>query len=231
MTRRLDRLALIRFGILIVLIVAGTIAVLLVGIPDATSLRENFAQSGLLGVVAFIGLYALLSLTPIPASALTIAAGISFGLVRGILVVDIAATTGAIAALYLGRLLGRDAVRGMASGRLGALDELLSRRGLLSVILVRMVPIFPFAAVNYASGLTAVKVRDYVVGTAIGIVPVSFAYVAVGAYGSKPGSLPFVLAIVSLLVVTVVGALVARRRKQPVAAGTDMPEIAAEETR
>lgn len=220
MAKRLNRLALIRFGILLALIAAGTVAVLLVGIPDAATLRENFAQAGVMGVLAFIGLYALLSLTPIPASALTIAAGISFGLVRGILVVDIAATIGAIAALYLGRLLGRDAVRGMAGARLDSLDELLSRRGLLSVILVRLVPIFPFAAVNYASGLTAVKVRDYVIGTAIGILPASVAYVAVGAYGSKPGSLPFVLAVSSLVIVTVVGGVLARRRRQ----GRTVPE-------
>lgn len=231
MTRRFDGLAVIRFGILVGLVTAGTIAALLVGIPDGATLRENFAEAGLLGVLTFVGLYALLSLTPIPASALTVAAGICFGLVRGILIVDIAATLGAIAALYLGRLLGRDAVRGMAAGRLNALDELLSRRGLLSVILVRMVPIFPFAAVNYASGLTAVRVRDYVLGTAIGIVPVSTAYVAIGAYGSKPSSLPFILAIVSLLVVTVVGALIARRRSQPANAVVNIPEIAAEESR
>lgn len=213
MLRGIDRLALIRFGVLLALIVAGTIAVFIVGVPDAQTLRSNFAGNGVVGVLAFIGLYVLLSLTPFPASALTIAAGISFGLGKGILVVVVAATLGAVAALYLGRMLGREAVRGMASGRLDSLDALLSRRGTLSVILVRMVPVFPFAAVNYASGLTAVKVRDYVIGTAIGIVPVSAAYVAVGAYGAKPGSLPFVLAVVSLVVVTAIGALAARRRK------------------
>lgn len=214
MLRGIDRLALIRFGILVALIVAGTIAVLIVGLPDAETLRSSFAGNGAAGVLAFIGLYVLLSLTPFPASAMTIAAGISFGLGQGILVVVVAATLGAVTALYLGRMLGRDAVRGMASGRLDSLDALLSRRGMLSVILVRMVPVFPFAAVNYASGLTAVKVRDYVIGTAVGIIPVSGAYVAVGAYGAKPGSLPFVLAVVSLVVVTAIGALAARRRKK-----------------
>lgn len=231
MLRRLDRLAVIRFGILLALIAVGTVAVFLVGVPDADTLRANFANSGVLGVFGFIGLYVVLSLTPIPASALTIAAGISFGLVRGILVVDVAATLGAVAALYLGRMLGRDAVRGMASGRLDSLDALLGRRGLLSVMVIRLIPIFPFAAVNYASGVTVVRVRDYVIGTAIGILPASAAYVAVGAYGSKPGSLPFVIAVGSLIVVTVIGALAARRRQQT---GTVVPEVAEqaqEETR
>lgn len=210
----IDRLARIRFGILLAMCVAGTVAVFVVGLPDADTLRTSFAGHGWLGVAAFIGLYVVLSLTPFPASALTIVAGISFGLVEGLVVVVVAATLGAVAAFYLGRMLGRDAVRGMASGRLDSLDALLGRRGLLSVMLVRMVPIFPFAVVNYASGLTAVKVRDYVLGTAIGIVPVSAAYVAVGAYSGSPGSLPFVLAVVSLVVVTAIGLLAVRRRRK-----------------
>lgn len=227
MLSRIDRLARIRFGILLAGGVAGTIAVFVVGVPDADTLRESFAGHGLPGVLAFIGLYVVLSLTPFPASALTIAAGISFGLVEGLVVVVVAATLGAVAAFYLGRMLGRDAVRGMASGRLDSLDALLSRRGLLSVILVRMVPVFPFAVVNYASGLTAVKVRDYILGTAIGIVPVSAAYVAVGAYSATPGSLPFVLAVVSLVVVTAIGALAVRRRKKTGSALDPAPQSAA----
>lgn len=222
MAKRFDRLALIRFGILLALIAAGSVAVVVVGVPDADTLRANFANTGPLGVLAFVGLYAVLSLTPFPASALTIAAGISFGLLRGVLVVDVAATLGAVAAFYLGRMLGRDAVRGVAAGRLDALDALLSRRGLPSVILVRLIPLFPFTAVNYASGLTAVRVRDYVLGTALGMLPVTSAYVAVGAYGSKPGSLSFIGAVVSLIVLTAVGIVIARRRHR---GGPDAPQL------
>lgn len=211
---RIDRLTAIRFGVLLALIAAGTVAVLVVGVPDVQTLRDSFAATGLLGALAFVGLYAVLSLTPVPAAALTIAAGATFGLVRGVGVVAVGATLGAVAAFFLGRWLGRDAVQGLAGGRLGALDALLTRRGLLSVIFVRLIPLFPYAAVNYVGGLTGVRFRDYLIGTAIGILPATVAYVAVGAYGSKPGSLPFLVAVGALVIVTVGGLIAARRRKR-----------------
>ncbi|MEP7021431.1 MAG: VTT domain-containing protein [Pseudonocardiales bacterium] len=219
MPRRLDRLAVIRFGVLLALIAAGTVTVVLVGVPDARVLRERFAATGLIGALGFGVLYAALTLTPVPAAALTIAAGATFGLVRGVAVVVVAATVGAVAAFYLGRRLGREAVQGLASGRLDALDALLARRGVLSVILVRLVPLFPYAAVNYIGGLTGVRTRDYLVGTAFGIVPATVAYVAVGAYGSQPGSPPFVAAIGALVAATGVGVIAARRRRRGDAAG------------
>ncbi len=212
--RRLDRLAVLRLGLLLALIAAGTVVVVLVGVPDAQELRNRFAATGLLGILAFVGLYAALSLTPVPAAALTIAAGATFGLVRGVAVVVVAATLGAVAAFYLGRALGRDAVKRLASGRLDALDELLTRRGVLSVILVRLVPLFPYAAVNYVGGLTGVRFRDYLIGTAIGILPVTVVYVAVGVYGGDPGSLPFLLAVGALVAMFAAGVFVARRRKR-----------------
>ena len=217
--RRLDRLAVIRFGVLLALIAAGTLTVVLIGVPDAHALRVRFAATGILGAVAFGGLYAALTLTPVPAAALTIAAGATFGLVRGVAVVAVAATVGAIAAFYLGRRLGRAAVQGLASGRLDRLDALLARRGVLSVVLVRLIPLFPYAAVNYLAGLTGVRTRDYVLGTAVGILPATAAYVAVGAYGSRPGSLPFVVAIGALVTVTAGGLFAAHRRRRRDAAG------------
>lgn len=95
----------------------------------------------------------------------------------------------------------------------GVLDELLRRRGLLAVIGVRLVPLLPFAALNYACGLSAVRPRTYIVGTAIGILPVAAAYATIGAFGASPGSLPFLLALGGLAVLTVAGAIVIRRRR------------------
>lgn len=217
--RRFGRLAVIRFGVLLVLIAAGTITVVLIGVPDAHALQARFADTGILGAVAFGGLYAALTLTPVPAAALTIAAGATFGLARGVAIAAVAATLGAVAAFYLGRSLGRAAVQALAPGRLDGLNALLARRGVLFVILVRLIPLFPYAAVNYTAGLTGVRTRDYVIGTAVGILPATVAYVAVGAYGSRPGSLPFVVAIGALVTVTAGGLIAARRRRRRDAAG------------
>lgn len=72
---------------------------------------------------------------------------------------------------------------------------------------------------NYTAGLTGVSTRDYVVGTEVDILPATVAYVAVGAYGSRPGSLPFVVAIGALVTVTAGGLIAARRRRRRDAAG------------
>jgi len=91
-------------------------------------------------------------------------------------------------------------------------DALLRRRGPLSVIGLRLVPVLPVTALNYAAGLTSVGLRDYVLGTAVGIVPGTVAFVALGVYGAAPVQWPFVAAVVVLVALSVGGAAVARRR-------------------
>lgn len=213
-SHRLDALALVRLSVLVLVIMVAAITVLVAGVPDAHTLRSAFAGTGVLGVLGFVGLYAALTLTPAPASVLTIAAGAIFGVPTGITVVTVAATLSAVGAFYLGRLLGRDGVQSLASGRLDSFDRLVRRRGIAAVIVVRLVPLFPYAAVNYLAGLTAVRARDYTIGTIIGILPATAAYVAVGAYGSRPGSLPFLGALAALVLLSGAGVVAGGRRRR-----------------
>jgi uncharacterized membrane protein YdjX (TVP38/TMEM64 family) len=81
------------------------------------------------------------------------------------------ALVGAGTAFGLSRALGRTAVQRVDSDRPRRLDALVGRRGLLAVIGVRLFPLLPFGPLNYACGLTAVRTRDYLLGTAIGILP------------------------------------------------------------
>ncbi len=129
----------------------------------------------------------------------------------GVALVLVAALLGAVGAFGLGRVLGRDAVERLTGARVARLDGLLRRRGLIAVIGMRLIPVLPFTAINYAAGLTAVRIRDYVIGTAVGIVPGTVAFVALGAYGSSPGSWPFILAVIALVGLTAGGAALARR--------------------
>ena len=136
-----------------------------------------------------------------------------FGLAAGIAIVLVAAVLGAIVAFGLGRTLGRDAVQRFTGTRVARVDALLRRRGILAVIGLRLVPVVPFTAVNYAAGLTSVGVRDYVLGTAVGIVPGTVAYVALGVYGTEPDQWPFVAAVIVLLALSIGGAALARRAR------------------
>jgi uncharacterized membrane protein YdjX (TVP38/TMEM64 family) len=192
------------------LLTAGVVVATAVGLPTVTDLRAGLASAGWAAPVLYAALYAGLTLTPTPATALSIAAGLLFGLPAGLAVVMTGALIGASTAFGLSRTLGRQAVTRLDSQRLRRLDELLRRRGLLAVIGVRLLPLLPFGPLNYACGLTDVGVRHYLLGTAIGILPAALAFVTIGAYGDMPGSMPFLVAVGGLALLTLAGAVAAR---------------------
>jgi uncharacterized membrane protein YdjX (TVP38/TMEM64 family) len=196
---------------LVALVVA---AAFVVGVPDAQRLRGSVVALGWWAPVAFGALYALVSLSPLPKTVFTLAAGALFGLAAGVVIVVAGALLGAVAAFHLGRLLGRDTLRWLAGGRLDRLDTRLGDHGLRTIVLARLIPIVPFTAVNYLAGLTSVRPRDFIAGTAVGILPATTAYVTVGAYGWQPGRWPMWAALAALLVLTVGGLLAERHRRR-----------------
>ena len=192
---------------------AGVVAALTVDLPDAAGTRRMIETTGWAAPVVFVGLYALVTLAPVPKNVLSAVAGLLFGLVQGVLLVLAAATIGALAAFGLGRVLGRAAVERFLPTRVQQVDALLARRGLMAVLTVRLVPVVPFTAINYTAGLTGVRLRDYTLGTAIGIVPGTVAYVTLGTYGSTPGAWPFLASAAALVVLSIGGMVAAHRRR------------------
>jgi uncharacterized membrane protein YdjX (TVP38/TMEM64 family) len=196
--------------ILLAVVAAGIAVTLAVGVPPIEQVRATVDSVGSGAPVLYVLLYAALTLTPTPATLTSITAGVLFGLPLGLLVVLAGALTGSAIGFGLARVLGRDAVRALDSRQLQRLDGLLRRRGLVAVIGIRLVPL-PFAAVNYACGLSALRLRDYLLGTAVGILPGATAYVGIGAFGATPDSTPFLLAVAGVVLLTLTGAVLIRR--------------------
>lgn len=214
-----------RPALLVAVLAVGVVAALTVGTPPIEEIRGAVAAAGWAGPALYVAAYVLISLTPAPASVLSIGAGVLFGFAVGVPVVLVAAILGAAGGFAVGRLLGRGTVTrwqgrltergGLGADRLARLDALLDRNGLLAVLGVRFVPVLPFAVMNIACGLTAVRTRDYLLGSAIGMAPGALALVGIGAYGGDPGSLPFLLSVGGLVLLLACGAVVARRRRVP----------------
>lgn len=194
-------------------VVAAAAVALTVGVPPVAELRAAVTGAGWAGPVLYAALYAGLSLTPVPATVLSVGAGVLFGWAVGVPVVMAGAFTGATIGFLLARHLGRAALDGVGGERLARLDSLLRHHGLVAVLVVRTVPVLPFAVVNMACGLSGLRTRDYLVGTAVGMLPAVTAFVGVGAYGTDPGSLPFLLSAGGLALLLVGGAVIARRRR------------------
>lgn len=208
-----------RAGVFMGLLITAVIVAFTVPLPSIDQIRLWIDGAGFWGEVGFVLGYALITLTPVPKNVLSIAAGFAWGLALGVGLVLVGALLGAALAFVLGRALGRDAIERFTGARVKAVDELLQRRGLLSMIGVRLIPVLPFTVINYAAGLTAVRVRDYALGTAIGIIPGTVSYVAVGAYGAELNG-GFFVALGVLGVLTIGGILVAyrwrRKKAEPV---------------
>jgi uncharacterized membrane protein YdjX (TVP38/TMEM64 family) len=119
----------------------------------------------------------------VPGTVLTLGTGFLLGLERGLAVVSIGSTAGATAAFLVGRHLGRDWVRRRIGERrtFAGIDRAIEREGLEVVLLLRLSPLVPFNALNYALALTGVRLRDYVLGSWVGMLPGTLLYVWLGA--------------------------------------------------
>ena len=137
------------------------------------------ALSGVLLCLAWIPAAVLV----VPGSVLTLGTGFLLGPGWGLLVISIGSTLGATAAFLVGRKLGRDWVRERIGGheRLSGVDGAIEREGLKVVLLLRLSPLIPYNALNYALSLTGVSLRDYVIGSWLGMLPGTVLYVALGA--------------------------------------------------
>lgn len=215
-----------RPALLVALVAASVVVALTVGLPPVAGIRAWVDGAGWAGPVAFAALYAVSTLTPVPASVLSIVAGVLFGIPVGVAVVLCGALTGAACGFAVARVLGRDAVTRVGGGRVARLDGLLRRRGFLAVVGLRLVPLLPFTTLNLAFGLTAVGPRNYLLGTALGILPAATAYVTIGAYGTTPGSVPFLVAVGGLAVLAITALIVHRvgRTREPAVPDGDAAE-------
>lgn len=207
------RRALRRVGVFGAFILVAVIVGLFVPMPDQQQVKQFADGAGWLGAVVFVVGYGLITLTPVPKNVIGIAAGYVWGWGLGSSLVYLGALIGAGLAFLIGRSLGREAVENFTGARVAKVDDLLRRRGLLSVIGARLIPVLPFTAINYTASLTAVSRRDYAVGTAVGIIPGTLAYVAIGAYGVSPGpGLSIALGVLGVL--TLGGVIVGFRSRR-----------------
>jgi uncharacterized membrane protein YdjX (TVP38/TMEM64 family) len=175
------------------------------------AVRGSVGELGALAPLVYVGIYALVTVLLLPGTPFTILAGVLFGPVVGSVVALVGATLGATLSFLVGRAIGRSAVEQVSGRRVQAIDAFVAERGFASMLVVRLVPLFPFNVVNLVSGVTAVGFRDYVLATALGIVPGTVLLAAAGGAIDDPTSPAFIVAVAGFVVLAVVGGLVARQ--------------------
>ncbi len=134
-----------------------------------------------LTVTAFFGVYVLASALSLPgASILTLAGGAMFGLGVGLLLVSFASSVGALAAFWVSRTLLRDVVQQRFGKLLNTINAGLAKDGVLYLLTLRLVPVFPFWLVNLLLGLTQIGARRFYFVSQIGMLPGTAVFVNAG---------------------------------------------------
>jgi len=166
---------------LVLLLIVATVVAITVPLPRPEQIREWAQGLGPSLPAVFLICHALITVAPIPRTVFTLAAGLLFGPLTGISVALVASTISAVLALLLVRKLGRDAVAGrLRHGALQAVDTRLAQRRWLAVASLRLIPVVPFSVLNYCCGVSAVRLRPYVLATIVGIAPGTVAVVLLG---------------------------------------------------
>lgn len=143
-----------------------------------TQVEEHY----LLSLVTYVLVYAAAVAVSVPgATALTIAGGFLFGQVIGAAATVGAATLGSVALFLAARTALGDPLRARAGPWLRKLERGFAENALSYLLVLRLVPLFPFFVVNLVPAFLGVRLRTYFLGTLVGIIPGTVVYASVGA--------------------------------------------------
>ena len=188
---------------------------------DAAALEQWVQNAGIAGPLVFMGIYAIATVFFLPGSVLTLAGGALFGPVLGTFYNLTGATSGAILAFLVARYLASDWVEQKTAGRLKQLKQGVEGEGWRFVAFVRLVPLFPFNLLNYALGLTRIRLSHYLIATYLFMLPGAIAYTYLGYAGREAiaggeGLIKKILLALALLaIVALLPRLIGRLRRGP----------------
>jgi uncharacterized membrane protein YdjX (TVP38/TMEM64 family) len=173
--------AYLKLALLAALVLSGLFLVRLTPLAEYTTWEGISQAIGLLqgsvwAPVLFVMLYAGATALAIPGTILTLAGGALFGFFWGTVLNSIAANIGANLAFWVARFLGRGGIEQLFGSRLDKLDAATAKHGFQSLLMLRLVPLVPFNALNFGSGITALRWPTYALATVIGIFPGTVVY-------------------------------------------------------
>lgn len=200
------RLRLIGFGI--ALLIGGGVVWLVFG-SDLDAVREVIDSAGAWGPLLYVAMHVVLTLVPVSKNVLALAAGALFGLTAGIALSWVGSVVSAAVTFAIARRLGRRTVAEMTGERLARAEDLLRDEGFNSVVMARLTPVLPFTILNYGAGVSSMAWRPYLLGTAVGVLPGSVGYAALGASAGVAVRTYVVTAVIAALMF--LGAFLAAR--------------------
>ena len=155
-------------------------------------------------IPVYLFISAIRSVFFIPAGALAVVSGITFGTFFGTLLTCIGVTLSGVVAFYISRYFGHDYIKKILKGKLDIIDAKLKNKGMMYIAILRMIPVFPFDAVSYVSGIADIKIIDFTAGTFIGSIPGAFVYTYLGNNLFDIHSKNFMISVILVVIISIV---------------------------
>lgn len=136
------------------------------------ALRDYIQGFGRLAAIVYVVAYILntISIMP-PIAPLSLTAGLAFGSTWGAIYLMLAAMIGTSLTFMISRFFGRAIVDKIMKGKFKTLDEKLEKNGFMTILFFRVIPLVPYEVLNYASGLSKIRFKDYFLATFLGLIP------------------------------------------------------------
>ena len=201
--QRFDWEALLRNSALVIVLLLLLWSVFNVQLPSASRLRDMIETWGWAAWLVFIATYAVVAMTPVPVTVMAVTAGLLFGVVEGTVLSVIGVLIGCWAAYWLARGLGRQVTIKLLGSHNRNVQRHLSQAGFQAVVMLRLLPGFPYWPINYGSGAFGVGQREFMLASVVSVVPGQVSLVAIGSFISTPDILHGVLVGAGWVVVLV----------------------------
>ncbi len=189
-SRLFSRLSLQRLGLLSVLVAAFGIIIAYdlhtylsyqTLADNLRHLRAFVADTPLLAMAAYIAVYIIVVAFSLPgATLMTLSGGLLFGILTGGLLTVFAATIGATLVFLAARYLIGDMLRARGGARLQSFEAAFRNDAISYLLVLRLLPIFPFFIVNLGTALVGAPFMAFVLTTFFGIMPGTFVFVSIG---------------------------------------------------
>jgi len=178
------------------------------------TIREWILSFGWWAPVIFLVLSIFRPLILFPASLLSIAGGLAFGLYLGSFLIIIGATGGAVISFWIARKLGYQVVKQEWTGRAAWVQQKMEKQGFYYVLVLRLIPMLSFDLISYLAGISKVRFIAYFCGTLLGIIPGSVTYSFLGASIAEENKTKIIIIIVLFGVLIGISIMLGKRLKK-----------------
>ena len=200
---------ILKIAAVLLIIAFGAYLLNRVGVSE---LKGFVGGYGIYAPIVYIACFAILPIFLFPVPILAVVAGAMFGLVWGSVYTIVGAMINSILMFYIARFLGFKSVSnfiGRSDNFLAKLDKSVNK--FVLILILRLIPLVPYNALNYACGLINVSLKDYAGATFVGIVPATFIMVNLGDKVLDVKSFEFAFACVLMVLLVVLSSWGAKK--------------------